>query len=84
MLFRQEEPLGWGCRRGSSRAGSILDAIPPVTKTLPAGGNDWTAGCLADAGIEPSVGGSGDSHDNARAQSVIGLFKTEVIPRRDP
>ena len=34
---------------------------------------------LADAGIEPSVGSIGDSYDNALAESVIGLFKTEVI-----
>ena len=34
---------------------------------------------LADAGIAPSVGSRGDSYDNALAESVIGLFKTEVI-----
>ena len=38
---------------------------------------------LADAGIAPSVGSRGDSYDNALAESVIGLFKTEVIQRRD-
>ena len=36
---------------------------------------------LADAGIAPSVGSRGDSYDNALAESVIGLFKTEVIRR---
>jgi putative transposase len=39
---------------------------------------------LAEAGIEPSVGSRGDSYDNALAESVIGLFKTEVIRRRGP
>jgi len=39
---------------------------------------------LAEAGIEPSVGSVGDSYDNALAESVIGLFKTEVIRRRRP
>jgi putative transposase len=39
---------------------------------------------LADAGIEPSVGTVGDSYDNALAETVIGLFKTEVIRRRGP
>jgi transposase InsO family protein len=34
---------------------------------------------LADAGIDTSVGSVGDSYDNAMAESVIGLFKTEVI-----
>ena len=38
----------------------------------------------ADAGIEPSVGSVGDSYDNALAETVIGLFKTEVIHRRGP
>ena len=31
----------------------------------------------AEAGIEPSVGSVGDSYDNALAESVIGLYKTE-------
>ena len=39
---------------------------------------------LADAGIELSVGSRGDAYDNALAETVIGLFKTEVIRRRSP
>jgi transposase InsO family protein len=39
---------------------------------------------LADAGIAPSVGSQGDAYDNALAESVNGLFKTEVIRRRGP
>ena len=39
---------------------------------------------LTDAGIDPSVGSRGDSYDNALAESVIGLFKTEVIQRKGP
>jgi transposase InsO family protein len=39
---------------------------------------------LAEAGIEPSVGSRGDSYDNALAETVIGLYKTEVIRRRGP
>ena len=39
---------------------------------------------LADASIAPSVGSRGDSYDNALAESVIGLFKTEVIRRLGP
>jgi transposase InsO family protein len=39
---------------------------------------------LTDAGIEPSVGSRGDSYDNALAESLIGLFKTEVIQRKGP
>ena len=39
---------------------------------------------LLEAGIEPSVGSVGDSYDNALAESIIGLFKTEVIRRLGP
>jgi putative transposase len=39
---------------------------------------------LVEAGIEPSVGSRGDSYDNAMAESIIGLFKTEVIQRKGP
>jgi putative transposase len=39
---------------------------------------------LADAGIEPSVGSVGDSYDNALAESIIGLYKTEVIRHNGP
>jgi putative transposase len=39
---------------------------------------------LLGAGIEPSVGSVGDSYDNALAETVIGLFKTELIRRRGP
>lgn len=39
---------------------------------------------LTEAGIEPSVGSRGDAYDNALAESVIGLFKTEVIRLKGP
>jgi transposase InsO family protein len=39
---------------------------------------------LTEIGVEPSVGSIGDSYDNAMAESVIGLFKAEVIYARGP
>ena len=39
---------------------------------------------LAEAGIEPSVGSVGDSYDNALAETIIGLYKTEVIHQLGP
>ena len=39
---------------------------------------------LVDAGIAPSVGSQGDAYDNALAESVIGVYKTEVIRRKGP
>ena len=39
---------------------------------------------LGECGIQASVGTTGDSYDNALAESIIGLFKAEVIHRRGP
>ncbi|MBR2655072.1 MAG: integrase core domain-containing protein, partial [Loktanella sp.] len=39
---------------------------------------------LIEVGIDPSVGTVGDSYDNALAECVIGLFKTEVINQIGP
>jgi transposase InsO family protein len=39
---------------------------------------------LSEAGIEPSVGSVGDSYDNALAETIIGLYKTELIRQRGP
>ncbi len=39
---------------------------------------------LAEAGIETSVGSVGDSYDNALAETIIGLFKTEEIRQNGP
>ena len=39
---------------------------------------------LAEVGIEPSVGSVGDSYDNALAETIFGLFKTEVIHPNGP
>src|SRR4051794_18357813 len=63
-----------------ARGGRSLDQI--------AGLIDWTSirytERLAEASIEPSVGSVGDSYDNALAESINGLYKTEVIRRRGP
>jgi putative transposase len=39
---------------------------------------------LVEAGVEPSVGSTGDAYDNALAETINGLFKTEVIRSRGP
>jgi transposase InsO family protein len=39
---------------------------------------------LAEAGVNASVGSVGDSYDNALAETINGLYKTEVIRRRGP
>jgi putative transposase len=37
---------------------------------------------LAEAGAVTSVGSRGDSYDNALAETIIGLYKTELVRRR--
>ena len=44
----------------------------------------WYTDRLREAGIEPSVGSVGDSYDNALAETIIGLYKAEVISRLGP
>src|SRR5258707_5037710 len=39
---------------------------------------------LAEAGIQPSVGAVGSSYDNSLAETINGLYKTELIRPRKP
>lgn len=90
--------VGWRVSR-SATAGFVLDALEQAihqrSPATDAGliahsdrGSQYLAvrytERLAEAGIAPSVGSVGDSYDNALAETVIGLFKTEVIRRRGP
>jgi transposase InsO family protein len=87
--------VGWRVSR-TARAGFVLDALEqaiqdrrPAKGGLPHHSDRGPqyvsiryADRLIEAGIEPSVGSVGDSYDDALAETVIGLFKTEVIRRR--
>jgi putative transposase len=90
--------VGWRVSR-SARADFVLDALEQALhQRRPFAGSGLVCHSdrgsqyvsiryterLAEAGIEPSVGSVGDSSDNALAETVIGLFKTEVIHRRGP
>ena len=89
--------VGWRASR-TADAGFVLDALEQALhdrRPLDAGlvhhsdrGVQYVSikytERLAKAEIVPSVGSVGDSYDNALAESVIGLFKTEVIHRRGP
>ena len=90
--------VGWRVSR-SATAGFVLDALEQaIHDRQPVKGAGLVAHSdrgaqylairyterLAEAGIEPSVGSVGDSYDNALAETVIGLFKTEVIRPRGP
>jgi len=39
---------------------------------------------LADAGAVASIGSVGDSYDNALAETVVGLYKTECVRHDGP
>jgi putative transposase len=89
--------VGWRASR-TAHAGFVLDALQqalhdrrPIRGSLvhhSDRGSQYVSirytERLVEAGIEPSVGSVGDSYDNALAETVIGLFKTEVIRRRGP
>jgi putative transposase len=90
--------VGWRVSR-SARADFVLDALEQALyerRPLRQGGliHHSDRGVqyvsiryterLAEAGIEPSVGSVGDSYDNALAETINGLYKTEVIRRRGP
>ena len=90
--------VGWRASR-TAHAGFVLDALEQALhdrRPLDRGrlvhhsdrGSQYVSikytERLADAGIEPSVGSVGDSYDNALAETINDLYKTEVIHRRGP
>lgn len=88
--------VGWRVSR-TATAGFVLDALEQaVHQCQPGAGLTHHSDRgpqylsiryterLAEAGIEPSVGGVGDSYDNALTETINGLFKAEVIHRRGP
>jgi len=88
--------VGWRVAR-SMRTDLVLDALEQALHARPVTGDlvhhsdhgsqyvsiRYTER-LAEAGIERSVGTIGDAYDNALAETIIGLFKTEVIECRGP
>jgi putative transposase len=88
--------VGWRVSR-AAHAGFVLDALEQAVHQRRPGsglvhhsdrGSQYLSikytERLAEVGIEPSVGSVGDSHDNALAETINGLFKAEVIHRRGP
>jgi putative transposase len=88
--------VGWRVSR-TAHAGFVLDALEQALherRPVHGGGlvhhsdrgNQYLSirytERLAEAGVEPSVGSGGDSYDNALAETINGLYKTEVIRRR--
>ncbi len=67
-------------REGRDLAGAHRPPRPRQSSTC-----RWpTPNDLDTAGIKPSTGAVGSSYDNALAESVIGLYKTELIKARRP
>lgn len=88
--------VGWRVSR-SLRSDLALDALEQALHARPnAGGvvhhsdrgTQYTSirytERLAEAGVERSIGSVGDSYDNALAESINGLYKSEVIWRQGP
>ncbi len=89
--------VGW-CASPTANAGFVLDALEQaIHQRRPAQeqlvhhsdrGSQYLSITyterLADAKIAPSLGGVGDSYDNALAETINGLFEAEVIHRRGP
>jgi putative transposase len=88
--------VGWRVARSMSTA-LVLDALEQALHARRAGhglihhsdrGSQYLSirysERLAEVGIEASVGSVGDSYDNALAETIIGLYKAEVIYARGP
>ena len=89
--------VGWQAAR-SLRTDLALDALEMAIWRRQAGWTGWCTTQdrggqylsiryterLAEAGAVASVGSCGDSYDNALAETIIGLYKTELIRRRGP
>ena len=89
--------VGWRVSR-TAEAGFVLDALEQALyarRPIPGGlvhhsdrGVQYVSITyterLVDAGIVPSLGSVGDSYDNALAETINGLYKTEVIRRQGP
>ena len=67
-------------RRPAQKGGLIYHSDRRGGQYLSIRYTEW----LAEAGIEPSVGGVGDSYDNALAETINGLYKTELVHRQGP
>ena len=68
------------CQRRPQKGGGLIHHSDPGSRYLSVRYTER----LVDAGIDPSVGTVGDSYDNAMAESIIGLFKTEVTKLLGP
>tara|TARA_R100001530_G_scaffold57007_1_gene41519 strand:+ start:2175 stop:2750 length:576 start_codon:yes stop_codon:yes gene_type:complete len=87
MLLNRPCMIGGLCRKGIDPS---LGSPHSCIKTCTAGQSDGQylstryTERLVEAGIEPSVGNVGDSYDNTLAETIIGLYKTELVHRQDP
>lgn len=88
--------VGWRVSR-SMRTDLVLDALEQALWSRRGAegtihhsdrGSQYLSICyterLAEAGLVSSVGSVGDSYDNALAETINGLYKTEVIHKRGP
>jgi putative transposase len=89
--------VGWRCA-GNMRTQMVLDALEMARHSRGTqleglvchsdAGSQFTSlrygERLAEIGAVPSIGSVGDSYDNALAEAVNGLYKTELIRQQGP
>ncbi len=81
--------IGWRVAR-SMRTDLVLDALEQAlwsgmdVRGVVHHSDRGSQFSVDEFGVQPSVGSVGDSYDNALAETVIGLYKTEVIEHRAP
>ena len=74
----------WTRQRAGAPGGGSLESVVAHSDRGSQYGSLRYGERLAEAGITPSVGSVGDSYDNALAETINGLYKTELIKRRAP
>jgi putative transposase len=83
VLDALEQAIWTRQRAGANGDGSLESVVAHSDR-----GSQYTAlkygERLAEAGIAASVGSVGDSYDNALAETINGLYKTELIKPRRP
>ena len=92
--------VGWRVKTTKDTALVLDALDQAIWQRLPTAGADGGLIAHSDAGsqylsfaysvhleehdIAPSVGSVGDAYDNALCETIIGLFKTELVKRRGP
>ena len=73
-------PWRWPCGGVATMSTASSTTVIAACNTSPSA----TPSASAEAGAVTSVGSRGDAYDNALAETINGLYKTELIRKRGP